>query len=262
MFEKVNPAHPDKVADRIAGAIVDLAYKAEINPKIAVEVLIGHGVCHAIIETSANIDTAEIEKAIHRIGGENLVCDIAITPQDRRLAENQSDTVRCGDNGIFKGMPVTDEQKALSVIAKDIYGTYPSDGKYIIDGERLIICQSNADTHKLRAKYSNAEINPIGDWTGGTNVDTGAVNRKLGSDMGDSITGGGLHGKDLSKADVSVNIYAYLMAQETGKPVELCCAIGDEHINGIPYEKIVETAREYIKSVGGFEKFAEWGLIC
>lgn len=27
MFEKVNPAHPDKVADRIAGAMVDLAYR-------------------------------------------------------------------------------------------------------------------------------------------------------------------------------------------------------------------------------------------
>ena len=26
MIEKVNPSHPDKVADRIAGAIVDLAY--------------------------------------------------------------------------------------------------------------------------------------------------------------------------------------------------------------------------------------------
>lgn len=24
MFEKVNPSHPDKMADRIAGAIVDL----------------------------------------------------------------------------------------------------------------------------------------------------------------------------------------------------------------------------------------------
>ena len=53
MFEKVNPAHPDKVADRMAGAIVDLAYSIENNPKIAVEILIGHGVCHAIIETYA-----------------------------------------------------------------------------------------------------------------------------------------------------------------------------------------------------------------
>lgn len=41
MIEKVNPSHPDKVADRIAGAIVDLAYAAEADPKTAVEVLIG-----------------------------------------------------------------------------------------------------------------------------------------------------------------------------------------------------------------------------
>ena len=48
MFEKVNPCHPDKVADRIAGALVDLAYRKENDPRIAVEVLIGHGVCHII----------------------------------------------------------------------------------------------------------------------------------------------------------------------------------------------------------------------
>lgn len=56
MFEKVNPSHPDKVADRIAGAIVDLAYQAEPAPKIAVEVLLGHGKCHTIIETTAPLD--------------------------------------------------------------------------------------------------------------------------------------------------------------------------------------------------------------
>ena len=252
MFEKVNPAHPDKVADRIAGAIVDLAYSAENNPKIAAEVLIGHGMCHAIIETSAPIEKCMAEKAIHRIGGSNLKCDIVITPQDSHLAKNQDGVIRCGDNGIFKGMPVTDEQKALSNIAKEIYTAYPFDGKYIIDGARLIICQSNADTDKLKKHYPTAEINPLGDWTGGTDVDTGTANRKLGSDMADAVSGGGLHGKDLSKADVSVYIYAHLMAQKTGKPVELCCAIGDEYIDVIPYEKIVETAREYIKSVGGF----------
>ena len=109
--------------------------------------------------------------------------------------------------------------------------------------------------------FPDAEINPLGDWTGGTNVDTGATNRKLGSDMGDSVTGGGLHGKDLSKADVSVNIYAWLKAQKTGRPVELCCAIGDDSIDGRPYSEIVKIAREYIESLGGFEKFAEWGLI-
>ena len=79
--------------------------------------------------------------------------------------------------------------------------------------------------------------------------------------MGDSVTGGGLHGKDLSKADVSVNIYAWLKARETQKPVELSCTIGDEFVDGKPYFKIVELARKFINSHGGFEKFAEWGLI-
>ena len=79
--------------------------------------------------------------------------------------------------------------------------------------------------------------------------------------MADSVTGGGLHGKDLSKADVSVNIYAWLKAQETDSPVELVCAIGDDSLDGRPYAEIVETARKYIETLGGFEKFAEWGLL-
>lgn len=259
MIEKVNPCHPDKVADRIAGAIVDLAYAAEDNPKIAVEVLIGHGVCHAIIETTAELDKESIAEAIVRIAGEVLV-DLYITKQDKHLSDNQAEGFRCGDNGIFKGMPLTEEQKELSAIARRIYRAYPYYGKYILDGLRLIICQSNARADDIDTMYPGAEINPLGDWTGGTDVDTGATNRKLGSDMADSVTGGGLHGKDLSKADVSVNIYAFLKAQETGKPIELCCAIGDDTVDGKPYAEIVEIARKYIKSLGGFEKFAEWGL--
>ena len=260
MFEKVNPCHPDKVADRIAGALVDLAYKKSENPRIAVEVLIGHGVCHIIAETSVALDKTDVATAVHRIAG-NLMVDYVEVPQDGYLADNQANGIRCGDNGIFKGMPVTAEQKKLSEIARNIFKVYPHDGKYILDGDRLILCQSNASSDALCDKYPHAEINPLGDWTGGTNVDTGATNRKLGSDMADSVTGGGLHGKDLSKADVSVNIYAFLKAQETGKPVILCCAIGDSTVDGRPYSEIVEIARNYICNMGGFEKFAEWGLV-
>nr|DAS75778.1 MAG TPA: S adenosylmethionine synthase [Caudoviricetes sp.] len=259
MIEKVNPMHPDKIADRIAGAIVDLAYKTNDNPKVAVEVLIGHGVCHVIIETTEKLYQEPIEKIIHRIAGDVKV-DIVIVPQDVHLTNNQKNKVRCGDNGIFKGVPLTDEQKELSKIAREIYNKYPYDGKYILDETRLIICQSNAKTFELRETYPYAEVNPLGDWTGGTDVDTGATNRKLGSDMADSVTGGGLHGKDLSKADVSVNIYAFLKAQEMGEEVKLCCAIGDREVDGKSYDEIVRLAKEYIDSVGGFEKFAEWGL--
>ena len=260
MFEKVNPSHPDKLCDCIAGAIVDLAYEQEADPRIAVEVLLGHGICHIIAETDISIPLYEIESAVNRIAGKVAV-DYVEVAQDAHLARNQEQGFRSGDNGIFKGMPVTKEQKELTRIAGKIYGEYGSDGKYILDGERLIICQSNASADDLRGKYPDAEINPLGDWTGGTDVDTGATNRKLGSDMADSVTGGGLHGKDLSKADVSIHIWAWLKAQKTGKPVEVCCAIGDDHIGDVPFGEIVETAREYINSIGGFEKFAEWGLL-
>lgn len=259
MIEKVNPKHPDKIADRIAGAIVDIAYKNCDNPKVAVEVLIGHGVCHVIIESTVNFKYKDIKEAIARIAG-NVKKDIVIVPQDKHLSKNQEETIRCGDNGIFKGVPLTLEQKQLSKIARKIYYKYPYDGKYILDDTKLIICQSNASTEALKNDYPYAEINPLGDWTGGTDVDTGATNRKLGSDMADSVTGGGLHGKDLSKADVSVNIYAFLKAQVEQRPIELSCAIGDEVVDGKPYSEIVNIARKYIDSIGGFEKFAEWGL--
>lgn len=259
MIEKVNPSHPDKIADRIAGALVDLAYKKDENPKIAVEVLIGHGKCHIIAETSVNFTVEETQAIVHRIAG-TVDLDLKVVEQDKYLADNQSNGFRCGDNGIFKGIPLTKEQKTMSVIAKEIYKKYPSDGKYILNGSKLIICQSNASKKELESRYPSAIINPLGDWTGGTDVDTGATNRKLGSDMADSVTGGGLHGKDLSKADVSINIYAFLKAQETNTSVELYCAIGDETVDGKPYSEIVDCARKYIQAQGGFEAFSEWGL--
>ena len=240
MFEKVNPSHPDKIADRIAGAIVDLAYKQQKNPRIAVEVLIGHRVCTIIAETSVLIPEQDVIRAVRRIAGDVHV-NIRQVPQDAMLADNQSRGLRCGDNGIFKGVPVTTEQKALCKIARRLYRAYPYDGKYILDDCRLIICQSNACSKDIRRVFPQAEINPLGDWKGGTNVDTGATN--------------------LSKADVSVNIYAWLKAQAAGKPVEISCAIGDGEVDGLPYSLIVALARDYISELGGFEKFAEWGLL-
>lgn len=272
MFEKVNPEHPDKVADRIAGAIVDLAYTREENPKVAVEVLIGHGYCYIIIESNITFDYDDIDPIVQRItkGSVKTVRLLSI-PQDKHLADNQQGEIRCGDNGIFRGMPDTIEQRKLVHYVYGRFRNIPYDGKYICDDERLIICQShmqNSDeTQRLFNECLSEDIgikitlNPLGDWTGGIDVDSGATNRKLGSDMGDAVTGGGLHGKDLSKADVSVNIYAHLKAVEQNKPVEICCAIGDETVDGRPYSEIVDIARQYINEVGGFEKFAEWGLI-
>lgn len=265
MFEKVNMMHPDKIADRIAGAMLDLAYCNQDNPRVAIEVLIGHGECTVIAESSYQFKKKEIKEIVTRIAGKQKKTRLKVVPQDVHLAKNQEFGIRCGDNGIFKGVPVTDEQKNLTSIAKMLNDHYHTDGKYILDGKKLIICQSYAKEddpiiHTLMQQY-DVIFNPLGYWTGGPNVDCGCTNRKLGSDMGDSVTGGGISGKDISKADVSVNIYAWLKAQETGKVVELNCAIGDSEVDGKPYSEIVDIARKYITTVGGFEKFAEWGLI-
>ena len=266
MFEKVNPNHPDKIADRIAGAIVDLAYRQKENPKIAVEVLIGHNDCNIIIESDVNLIYAEIYNIVYRITNiPGINVNVKSVNQDIHLAENQYQKIRCGDNGIFKGTPITFQQQFLTDLVGKIYNNYPYDGKYIMTDTKLIGCQSNISNTELYNYLYCSEydiiVNPLGEWTGGINVDCGATNRKLGSDMGDSVTGGGLHGKDLSKADVAINIYCHIKSQETKTPFELSCAIGDEIVNDIPYSEIVGIAKEYIKNIGGFEKFAEWGLI-
>lgn len=269
MFEKVNPEHPDKIADRIAGAVVDLCYTKQENPKVAVEVLIGHGECTIIAETSVTkkeIWPRELISIVRRIAGKDVICHLKWYEQDENLANNKG----CGDNGIFKGCPITYEQKYLVALAKDIYNRYKTDGKYIVYDNKTIVCQSNCDDFEKPINDENYYIvNPLGFWTGGINVDSGATNRKLGSDMGDAITGGGLHGKDLSKADVSVNVVCHLLAQEHKHTVEAYCSIGDEEIEFIsskdkikwPYKLVVNMAKEYIDGLGGFEKLAEWGLI-
>lgn len=280
-FEKVNPSHPDKVADRIAGAIVDLAYMKQDNPKIAVEILIGHGNSYIIAETSVRIPNAEIRGIIDRIAPGIDEFDYIEMPQDAELAKNQATRPHCGDNGIFKGVPTNQEEQTLSHLVRDLYRTWPTDGKYLYDARErnVTACQSQAKTEEIEkairksnpALFNVITVNPLGEWTGGLDTDTGATNRKLGSDMGRAMTGGGLHGKDLTKADVSVNIVCHILAQQHGCDIYAACDIGDtaisfvdesgSEIKWMDFESVIKRAKEYISDLGGFEKLAEWGLI-
>ena len=319
MFEKVNAGHPDKMADRLAGAVVDLVYEragglTKANPRVACEVMAGHGRVDVQIETSLgrlDLRADDLDPLIHRLFGERVEGNVLIAPQDTHLSDNQTRGLRCGDNGIFKGCPPTEEQRVLTSLAATIYENFPYDGKYLAGGMTLnpgseyqaevygvTICQSHATEEEIdecmrqweEANFGDMKnypfeascINPLGPWTGGIDVDCGCTNRKLGSDMGDGVTGGGLMGKDLSKADVSVNIVCHLLAVRYGTQIEACCSIGDEEVtfNGyysiyayernlpklpitMAFSDIVEQARLYILTDcgGSFEKFAEWGLL-
>ena len=242
-----------------------------------------------IIESSEDFRPVEIDPIVRRLAGD-VELDLHAVKQDPHLANNQEGAVRCGDNGCFKGSAPTYEQKALTAIAASIYDRHPFDGKYIIQGSGRLaapvfdvtVCQSHLSKDEepdlrqhLIDNYrvnGNIIINPLGEWTGGPDVDCGATNRKLGSDMGDGVTGGGLHGKDLSKGDVSINIVCFLKAVQSGQTVTACCSIGDEHVTfqyasgkteTETFADVVEMARLYILTDcnGSFETFSEWGLI-
>lgn len=280
MYEKVNKNHPDKLCDRIGGAIVDLAYAQKTNPKIAGEIVLGHNHCTIIIESDVIFKKKDIDNIVYSIVGERVTLKLIQVPQDFILAGNQESGFKCGDNGIFRGKYLNREERLLSKVARKICSEFDTDGKYVIDekDKTLIICQSCAkedDIEDLLENFLtdgwNVVINPLGYWIGGINTDAGAVNRKLGSDMGRAVTGGGVHFKDCSKADVSLNIYAHLKAQELEKDIDIYCVIGDDVITvkddcdnlveKKSYPQIVDEVKKYINDLGGFEKFAEWGLI-
>ena len=253
--------------------------EGEENPRVAVEVLLGHGQCVIFSETTHRINESDVQGAVKRIAGiEPFGTRFFQVAQDKHLQRNQEKGLRCGDNGIFVGLPPEEEEDHLLRIVQGLYSCWPSDGKAIYDlkNNEAIICWSNVPAVVVQARARqdapgvNLKVNPLGDWTGGISVDCGATNRKLGSDMGRAATGGGLHGKDLSKADVSVNIWCWKRAWESNKIVEAYCAIGDERVRwrlggeareSVAFADIVDEARSYIEEVGGFERFAMWGLI-
>jgi S-adenosylmethionine synthetase len=270
--EKVSPMHPDKIADRIAGALVDYCYSKEANPKCAFEVLIGHNSCFITGETSISVPKDFVYETILRICGGEYIENFKYieVSQDKELSKNQESGLRCGDNGVFAGFPMPALHKLSFDICKKLYEKYDYDGKIVLnaDNDELTICWAKTTEEQIREVIPFAtKINPLGYWTGGINVDTGITGRKLASDFYGieyPLGGGTIHGKDLSKADCSVNIYCFLQAQKTGKEQKAICSIGDEYVNingdNIPFKDIVETALQYISEIGGFEKLAEWGL--
>jgi S-adenosylmethionine synthetase len=270
--EKVSPMHPDKIADRIAGALVDYCYSVEETPKCAFEVLIGHGSCFVTGETSVHIPADYVKNIATRICGETLEkFEYIEVPQDNCLAMNQRhEEARCGDNGVFAGFPMPRVHNAAFEICKKLYHNHPYDGKIVLnwDTQELTVCWSNTTNTEVKDLIPGAtSINPIGVWTGGINVDTGITGRKLASDFYGiefPLGGGTMHGKDLSKADCSVNIYCYLLAQATQTEQKAICSIGDKYVNingqMVEFTTIIEKAHQYVKQLGGFEKLAEWGL--
>ena len=349
-FEKVNFLHPDKIADRLGGFIVDLAKKIDPSSTIAGEVLMGHGKAHIIIETSLNFFAGtyhftdrEIEKVreevieergkdcskleVHTIEQDLIILEerleggaftkddeavffslslyrwfsdnvpgvdfeCSLVKQNSMLMANGRGDCRCGDNGIFIGTSPNGAERVLTDIVGWLTRVFSnSEIKGLIETADnknfdLVLCMSkntyqamdmqdlinerSAEISSIPFTIRHLKLNPLGEWEGGLDVDSGAVNRKLGSDMGRAVSGGGLHFKDLSKADVTLNICCNLFAELLGEEVRCMCAIGDDVVQfqnkdglftEVKYSKCVDMAQTYIDKLGGFEEFAKWGLL-
>ena len=113
-------------------------YTKEHDPRIAVEVLLGHGKCHIIAETSVHIPTEVVVAAVYRIAGWHEV-DYVEVPQDNHLSENQADSIRCGDNG----MP---DEKLLVLLRKCGHFLHHSVGR---DGDTAPLLRALTPEEKL-----------------------------------------------------------------------------------------------------------------
>lgn len=285
MFEKVNPCHPDKVADRIAGAIVDLAYSIDRTPQISADVMIGHKVVNIIVETSLTqeLTSAAIKQLLSRRLGMRLAnydINVSIVGQDPALKNIQEKGIVCADSGIYPIKGVLLEERLVTELVGHLYGIAHHDGKAVYDivGHKLSINQSNMSKlpndymfssflkHQMGIDVHDIAFNPLGFWIGGTDANTGVSNRQRLSDEGYGIVSGGLHGKDLSKPDVTLPIFSCLHCTSDEFVSPIICNIGDDFVtlgNGktFPYSECVDEANDYIKTLGGFEKLAEWGLL-
>ena len=88
----------------------------------------------------------------------------------------------------------------------------------------------------------------------------GESNNEICSDIGNDGTTA-LHGKDLFNPEVTLAIYGCLKVESKGGEIQFSCHEGDTSIGKMKYSLIVKRVKDYINSLGGFEKFAEWGYL-
>lgn len=244
--EFVSPMHPDKICDRISGAILDEALKQDQKSRVAVETMGGHGVITLTGEmtTKADIDIWEtINDKVYPLEGTALSTNIVT--QSPEIAQGV-DTGGAGDQGIMVGYACRDTDNLMTLeyeLARDLcrtlYKEYPTDGKtqITIDESKLktvLVSWSgvsdaqiaNVINKWLENKQDMIEmstqdilINPAGDWNqSGFDADAGVTGRKIVVDAYGPrvpVGGGAFSGKDPTKVDLSAALMARKIAVET-----------------------------------------------
>lgn len=221
--EFVTPQHPDKVCDYIADSILDAHLARDLQARVAVEVMGGHGLVtlNGEITSTVEVDYSELVKSI--VGGECKVL-VNIAAQSPEISAGV-DTGGAGDQGIMVGYASSEteslmpkEYETARGLCQEIFKEYPHDGKVQVtlagDAIKCVIASfQTSDSEKLEklvrslVKADLYLINPAGEWSiGGFDADSGLSGRKLVVDnYGPQVPlgGGSFSGKDYTKVDRS-----------------------------------------------------------
>jgi S-adenosylmethionine synthetase len=233
--ESVTPKHPDKICDRISDAILDDYLKKDINSRVAVETMGGHGVITITGEVTSSLEVG-IRKIVSRIAGD-LETKINISKQSLEISR-AVDLGGVGDQGVMIGYACNENEQQVPQefylarkLCRKIYEKYPVDGKTQVTMKnnkiKSVIASfqgvANEDIAKITTellKVNNKKIhaNPAGVWfSGGFESDTGLTGRKIVVDnYGPRVPvgGGAFSGKDPTKIDRSGAYMARKIAKE------------------------------------------------
>lgn len=255
MFRKVNASHPNKVADRIAGAIVDLAYSKKKNPRIIVDVELTKDLCKVNVSTDVDLDgDFDIKTIVEKIIGVgfNYECNISKIDGLRKMV--------CTNHGTFEGHLVNNEERRCVSILRSFYDLH-NPGECVLDNNiaNLKLSGIDADASSIKDAFKISEK---------CNIDTNFTfdgvarsNMEIYSDLGIDNSKVFLHGRDLSDPNVTLSIYNWIRTNYDASENVSICKEGDDRIGNVPYMTIVNKVREYIARIGGFEGLGEWGLI-
>jgi S-adenosylmethionine synthetase len=228
--ECVNKYHPDKICDQIADLIVDECLKNDINSRVAVEVLGGHGeiVLKGEITTKSRVNYKKLARDYYFIlTGKRIKVKSKIVHQSPDIAVGV-DQGGAGDQGIVVGYACNENNYKIPMemyLARKIIEPFIADGKSqvtIKNGKITNIVLSVQGyskkqlndylfsflkVHNIDCRGISFYCNNTGKFDiGGFDADCGVTGRKIVVDAYGprvSVGGGAFSGKDPTKIDRS-----------------------------------------------------------
>lgn len=246
MTELVSKGHPDKLADLISEVVVK-----NCKGKVACETLItGNTIIIAgeVTNFSAGVYDA-IREALKKVGYSD---NWNIVNYTQKQSEELAKMTKANDQSIAWGYACKEKYYmpkeygiAYDALLKLEDPRLEPDKKILVDGNKISVSVSHKgsveDARKVVRELLGEDVivNPAGSFTiYGPYGDTGVTGRKLACDFyGQNIPigGGALFGKDMSKMDKSMALYARKKAIEVLQKfdvyevkVKCSCMIGDE----------------------------------